>query len=632
MAQYAFLLAGYLPGSVEQKQELLQTTNPIERLYRIGTILERECSIQKINFDIKQKANNRLKKAEKEYILKEQLKVIQDELSEDGGDADGNGNYEAMIEKHGLPGHAADHVRREIKRLKQTPSFSPESAVIRSYLDFIFELPWQEKTEEKIDLKHVREILEERHYGLDKIKERITEFLAVKKLSPESKGAILCFVGPPGTGKTSLARSVADALGRKFVRLALGGVRDEAEIRGHRRTYIGAMPGRILNGLKQAEVTNPVMLLDEIDKMNSDMRGDPTAALLEVLDPEQNTSFSDHFLEMEYDLSHVMFITTANSLHALPEPLIDRLEIIELSSYTEEEKVEIAMRHLIPKKIKDHGIAGTREPVFSRDLIRQLIRSYTKEAGVRNLDRHIATICRKIATQIVNEEEKEQEIPATTNMTKSLLEKYLGPAKFQQDEKEKEDQVGIATGLAWTEVGGTILPIEVATMPGKGNLVLTGQIGEVMQESAKAALSYLRAHGKEFKLPKKFMDENIDIHLHVPEGAVPKDGPSAGIAIASALLSALTQQPISANVAMTGEITLRGRVLPIGGLKEKVLAAHRAGIPHILIPDKNQADLQEIPKNILKKMDITPVQSMDEVVKHVLVAQAGNAVTKTGKA
>lgn len=625
ISQFAFLLAGYLPGPVAQKQKLLQNTNPIKRLYDIASILEKECNIQKINQNIQQKANKKLKKAEKEYILKEQLKVIQEELNQgQEEDSAGSTNYEKLITKHKLPPHALTHVKREIKRLNQTPSFSPEAGVIRSYLDFVFELPWHKKTKEKINLDKVQKVLDNGHFGLEKIKERIIEFLAVKKLSPQSKGAILCFVGPPGTGKTSLARSVADALGRRFIRLALGGVRDEAEIRGHRRTYIGALPGRILAGMKQAGVTNPLILLDEIDKMDSDMRGDPTAALLEVLDPEQNHEFSDHFLEMPYDLSNVMFITTANILYSIPEPLMDRLEIIQLSSYTEEEKIHIASNHLIPKQIQEHGIKNKRQPQFSNSILQYLIQHYTKEAGVRNLERKIATICRKIAKQIVDKshKDKKEKHPKTMKITKNNIEKYLGPIKFQMDEKEVEDQIGIATGLAWTEVGGTILPIEVATMPGKGNLVITGQIGDVMQESAKAALSYLRAHQKDFKLPRNFIQEKVDLHVHVPEGAVPKDGPSAGIAIASAILSALTKKPISSDVAMTGEITLRGRVLPIGGLKEKVLAAHRAGIPHVLIPQKNTSDLQDIPKGILKKVDITPVHNMDEVIKHVLVAQA----------
>ncbi len=615
VAKYSNLIAAYIPGEMDEKQALLETNTVSRRLSKIGTILEKEYQVNFLSNEIRTKASHKLSQAEREYFLKEQMRVIQDELKENGN---GEGEFETMLLKVDtlkLNAAAAKQAKEEINRLKKMPSFSPEAGLIRSYLDLIFDLPWFKKSPEKFDLKAASRILDHDHYGLDKVKERILEYLAVRKLSPDAKGPILCLVGPPGTGKTSLAKSVAAALGRKYIRISLGGVRDEAEVRGHRRTYIGALPGRIIKGMKTAGVVNPLILLDEVDKMDSDLRGDPTAALLEVLDPEQNSEFVDHFLEVPFDLSKVLFITTANFLYSIPEPLIDRLEIIPLYSYTEEEKIEIARHHLLPKIIAEHNLGKQSKPEFTDAMLRAIIRDYTREAGVRNLEKMLAKICRKLVRAIVDAEDKTPEL--TTTITTKLLHKYLGPPKFQADDKEKSDQIGIATGLAWTEVGGVLLPIEVATMPGKGVLTITGQLGEVMQESAKAALSYIRAREKQFKLPKDF-NEKLDLHIHVPEGAVPKDGPSAGIAIATAIISALTKRTVSSEIAMTGEITLRGHVLPIGGLKEKVLAAHRAGIKTVVLPAKNESDIEDIPTNIRSRMQLHLVRNMDEVLSLVL--------------
>ncbi len=613
---YANILSSYLPGPLTAKQDLLETTDVCDQLKKIGALLEKESQINDVGQKIREKASNKLKQAEKEYFLREQLKAIQEELKENGDESIEPDIAKKMAELK-LPPEAVKQVENEMKHLEKTPSMSPEYGLTKSYIDYLLELPWAKKDEENSDINNVSTILEADHFGLDKVKERILEFLAIKKLAPGSKGPILCFVGPPGTGKTSLAKSVARALGRKYIRISLGGVRDEAEIRGHRRTYIGALPGRIISGMKNAGVINPLILLDEVDKMDSDFRGDPTSALLEVLDPEQNHAFVDHFLEVPYDLSQVLFITTANLLYHIPEPLADRLEIIQLSSYTEEEKLEIAIRHLIPKQILEHGLTGKNQPVFSIPIITTMLTRYTKEPGVRELERIIAKICRKIGKKIVD---GSLSASPEYQVTKADLEKFLGPEKFKPETKEPEPQIGIATGLAWTEVGGVIMPIEVATMPGKGNLIITGQLGDVMQESAKAALSYIRSREAQFKLSKGF-SEKLDIHIHVPEGAVPKDGPSAGIAIASALVSALTRTPVASQIAMTGEITLRGRVLPIGGLKEKILAAHRARIPAVLIPKQNTSDLPDIPEKIRNKMKIIPVETMDEVLSAVLVGK-----------
>ena len=621
---YANILSSYLPGPLASKQELLETTDVCGQLKKIGALLEKECQINDVGQQIREKASYRLKQAEKEYFLREQLKAIQEELKENG-DESAEPDIAKKMKELKLPPEAVKQVENELKHLEKIPSMSPEYGLTKSYIDYILDLPWSKKDEENSDLNHVSSILEADHFGLDKVKERILEFLAIKKLAPGSKGPILCFVGPPGTGKTSLAKSVAGALGRKYIRISLGGVRDEAEIRGHRRTYIGALPGRIISGMKNAGVINPLILLDEVDKMDSDFRGDPTSALLEVLDPEQNHAFVDHFLEVPYDLSQVLFITTANLLYHIPEPLSDRLEIIQLSSYTEEEKIEIAVRHLIPKQILEHGLTAKNQPVFSLPMITAIITRYTKEPGVRELERNIAKICRKIGKKIVDGSLPEK---AEYSITRTDLEAYLGPEKYKPEEKEPAPQIGIATGLAWTEVGGVIMPIEVATMPGKGNLIITGQLGDIMQESAKAALSYIRSRETQFKLAKGF-NEKLDIHIHVPEGAVPKDGPSAGIAIASALVSALTKTPVASQVAMTGEITLRGRVLPIGGLKEKILAAHRARIPTVIIPKQNTSDLPDIPEKIRNRLTIIPVDTMDEVLSNVLVAKPSTSTART---
>ena len=515
-----------------------------------------------------------------------------------------------------MPKETNARVRLEFKKLKMMAPMSAEGTVVRNYIDWILDLPWLEKTKEKLDIQSAEAILEEDHYGLDKPKERIIEYLAVQHLTKKIRGPILCLVGPPGVGKTSLSKSVARATGRNFVRLSLGGVRDEAEIRGHRRTYIGALPGKIIQFLKRAKSNNPVFCLDEVDKMSTDFRGDPSAALLEVLDPEQNFAFNDHYLDLDFDLSNILFITTANNLHSIPLPLQDRMEIIRLPGYTELDKLNIAKQFLIKKQIRQNGL--TNEDIsFTDKAILVIIRKHTREAGVRNLEREISSICRKVARKIVREGNNTK----VTIMAHSI-HKYLGVDKYRYGQTEKKDTIGVATGLAWTDVGGEILHTEATIMPGKGNLALTGQLGEVMQESAQAALSYVRSRARQLMLPDNFY-EKTDIHIHVPEGAIPKDGPSAGITLATAIVSALTRNPVNRDIAMTGEITLRGRILPIGGLKEKILAAHRSGITKVLIPSENIKDIEEIPKKILKKVNLVPVEHMDEVLEKALVLEKG---------
>ncbi|MFL7790793.1 MAG: endopeptidase La, partial [Anaerolineae bacterium] len=552
-----------------------------------------------------------LDKTQREYFLREQMKVIQTELGEADIYTQEVNDLREKIAQADMPEEARAQAEKELGRLASMPPMSPETGIIRTYLDWLAELPWSEETEDNLDVKHVEEVLESRHYGLPKAKERILEYIAVRRLAAEKmRSPILCFAGPPGTGKTSLGKSIAEALGRKFVRVSLGGVRDEAEIRGHRRTYIGSLPGRIIQTMRRAETINPLFMLDEVDKLGQDFRGDPAAALLEILDPEQNNAFSDHYLEVPYDLSKVLFITTANILDPIPPALRDRMEEIEFPGYVDEEKLEIANRFLIPRQLEENGLEDT--PVaFTEGALRELIREYTYEAGVRNLERRIAGICRKIARAVAEGKKPPRRVTA------AMLNRYLGPPDFIRSLAEEEDGVGIAMGVAWTEGGGDLTPVEVALMPGKGNLTLTGHLGDIMQESAQAALSYTRSRGDDLDIESDVFDKT-DIHVHFPEGAIPKDGPSAGITIATALISAFTGRAVRHDVGMTGEITLRGRVLPVGGLKEKMLAAYRAGLKTIVIPKRNKKDLVEIPQRVRRKLDIVLVEQMDDVLMTAL--------------
>ncbi|NLZ39239.1 MAG: endopeptidase La [Firmicutes bacterium] len=619
----ADLIASHLTLKIQQKQEILEAVQPKDRLHKLADILNHEMEILEIERKINLRVRKQMERTQKEYYLREQMKAIQKELGEQDERLAEADEYREKIQEARLPEEVAEKALKEVERLEKMPPAAAEAVVIRNYLDWILALPWSKQTEDRLDLNKAQQVLDEDHYGLDKVKERIIEFLAVRQLAKKLKGPILCLVGPPGVGKTSLARSVARALQRNFVRISLGGVRDEAEIRGHRRTYVGAMPGRIIQGMRQAKSQNPVFLLDEIDKMSTDFRGDPSAALLEVLDPEQNNAFSDHYLEIPFDLSHVMFITTANTLYNIPKPLLDRMETIYLPGYTEEEKVEIAKRHLLPKQLEANGLEKSNLTI-SEKTIRKIIRQYTREAGVRNLERQLAAICRKVAKDVVQNKKMRSAI------TVQNLHKYLGVPRYRYGLAEDKDEVGIATGLAWTEAGGDTLIIEVTLMKGKGKLMLTGKLGEVMQESAQAALSYIRSRAKDLEIEEDF-HEKYDIHIHIPEGAIPKDGPSAGITMATALISALTQRPYKRTVAMTGEITLRGRVLPIGGLKEKVLAAHRAGIKTIIIPKDNQKVLSEIPANVRRRLEFILVEHMDEVLPHALVAEKAKEAAEAGE-
>jgi ATP-dependent Lon protease len=556
------------------------------------------------------RVRKQMEKTQKEYYLREQMKAIQKELGDKDDRAAEVEELREKIKKLDLPAEVEEKALHEVNRLAKMPPMVAEAVVVRNYLDWLIALPWNKFTEDHLDLKEAERILNEDHYGLEKVKERILEYLAVCKLTKELKGPILCLIGPPGVGKTSLARSIARAMNRNFVRFSLGGVRDEAEIRGHRRTYVGAMPGKIIQSIRQAGSKNPVVLLDEIDKMSMDFRGDPSSALLEVLDPEQNSAFGDHYMEVTFDLSKVLFITTANTYHGIPRPLLDRMEVIELSGYTEEEKVQIAQRHLLPKQIKQHGL-DQDDLQLAETTLRKVIRSYTRESGVRNLERELARIIRKAVRKIVEGHD------TPLRIGKQNLEKYLGAPKYRYGVNEEEERVGVVTGLAWTEVGGDLLNIEVSAVKGKGQLLLTGKLGEVMRESAQAAVSYIRSRVAQFGIAEDF-NEHTDLHIHVPEGAIPKDGPSAGITMATAVVSALSNTPVRSDIAMTGEITLRGRVLPIGGLKEKVLAAHRGGIKKIIIPRENKKDLEEIPANIARKLQFVLVDEMDEVIKEAL--------------
>lgn len=609
----ADIIASHLSLKTDVKQEILEAITPKTRLTKLYEIITREIEILEIERKINLRVRKQMEKTQKEYYLREQLKAIQKELGEKDEKTAEVEEYRQRIAELKLPEYVEEKALKEVERLEKMPPAVAESAVIRTYLDWILSLPWTNETQDRLDINIAEKILNEDHYALEKVKERILEYLAIRQLVKKMKGPILCLVGPPGVGKTSLAKSVARALERKFVRISLGGVRDEAEIRGHRRTYVGALPGRIIQAMKQAGSKNPVFLLDEIDKMSADFRGDPASALLEVLDPEQNNSFSDHYIELPFDLSKVMFITTANALYNIPRPLLDRMETIYISGYTEEEKVKIAQKYLIPKQLKEHGLKR-ENLIISEGTVRNIIRYYTREAGVRNLEREIAAICRKSARKLLKE--KGEQIKVTTRN----LNKFLGIPRYRYGEVEKGNEVGVATGMAWTESGGDILAIEVSVMAGKGKLTLTGKLGDVMQESAYAGLSYIRSISDRLNIDEKFYEQN-DIHIHVPEGAIPKDGPSAGITMATALASALTGTPVNKNVAMTGEITLRGRVLPVGGIKEKVLAAHRAGIKTIILPKQNKKDLEEIPINIKKKLNFVLVDNMEQVLEKALVKE-----------
>jgi ATP-dependent Lon protease len=603
--------------TIEEKQELLEIFDPVDRLTRVAEMLDIE--IEKLNVDrtIQGRVKRQMEKAQKEYYLNEKIKAIQKELGR--GEKSEIDELKKRIEAAGMTADAQEKALAELKRLENMPPMSAESTVSRNYLDWLLAVPWKKKSKEIRDLKFAEKVLESDHYGLEKIKERILEFLAVRRLVKNPKGSILCFVGPPGVGKTSLGMSIAKATGRKFVRMSLGGVRDEAEIRGHRRTYIGALPGQVIQMMKKAGTRNPVFMLDEVDKMSMDFRGDPSAALLEVLDPEQNFMFVDHYLDVEYDLSQVFFIATANVMHTIPPALQDRMEVIRLSGYTELEKMEIAKRFLVKKQMDQTGLDKEQIDVTEQG-INGLIQHYTREAGVRNLEREIGNVCRKVARQVVNNQgrkEKEKKPLAKVVIDEQKLPELLGPWKFRDLEAEKKNEVGAAVGLAWTEVGGQILSVECILMEGKGKLTITGKLGEVMQESAQAAMSYIRSRAHSLGLPRDFY-RNLDVHIHIPEGAIPKDGPSAGITLATSISSALTRIPVRGDVAMTGEITLRGKVLPIGGLKEKLMAAHRHGILEAIIPKENEKDLADIPEAITKTMKLTFVESMDEVLKIAL--------------
>jgi ATP-dependent Lon protease len=606
-------IVAHLSLKLNDKQSILEETDPPKRLEKLYELMQSEIEILQVEKKIRTRVKKQMEKTQKEYYLNEQMQAIQRELGEKDEFKNELQELEEKIKTKRMSKEATTRVRKELRKLKMMSPMSAEATVVRNYIDWILSLPWADVSEDKLDIVEAERVLDEDHYGLRKAKERIVEYLAVQKLVEKIKGPILCFVGPPGVGKTSLAKSIARAMGRRFVRISLGGVRDEAEIRGHRRTYIGALPGKIVQSLKKAGTGNPVFLLDEIDKMSTDFRGDPSAALLEVLDPEQNHTFVDHYLDLDYDLSHVMFICTANTMGGIPLPLQDRMEVIRIAGYTDLEKLSIAERYLVPKQKEVNGLANV--PVtFKRGGLRLLVRRYTKESGVRNLEREIASVFRKIAKEVL----KEGLDGKTWTISERQVQKYLGPPKFRYGTAEQQDQIGLATGLAWTELGGELLTVEATVMPGKGKLTITGKLGDVMQESAQAAMSYVRSRAEGLGLDKRFL-EQVDIHVHVPEGAIPKDGPSAGITIATALVSALCKVPIRKDVAMTGEITLRGRVLPIGGLKEKVLAAHRGGIRKILVPKENEKDLREIPRRVREKLVLVPVESADDVLREALV-------------
>ncbi len=618
----ADIVATHLRLKMSEAQELLETFDPVERLKRLHHFLLRELEVATVKAKIQTEAQEEMSRTQREYFLREQLRAIKRELGEIDEQTQEIEELEEKIRKARMPKEVEKEALKQLRRLEMMHADSAEAAIIRTYLEWLIELPWRRQSRDKLDLKEARWILDEDHYNLEKVKERILEYLAVRKLNPKAKGPILCFVGPPGVGKTSLGRSIARALGRKFVRISLGGVRDEAEIRGHRRTYIGAMPGRIIQGLKQAGTNNPVFMIDEIDKLYADFQGDPSAALLEVLDPEQNNAFVDHYLGVPFDLSRVMFIATANMTDPIPPALKDRMEIIYLSGYTAEEKLVIAKKYLLPRQIREHGL----EPKalrLSDDTILKIINEYTEEAGLRELERKLAAICRKIARRIAEGE------TGPFLVTKKNLSKYLGVPAYIPELEQEEDEIGVATGLAWTQYGGEVLYVEALIMEGKGNLILTGQLGEVMRESAQAALSYTRSKAKQLGIRPNFY-EKYDLHIHVPAGAIPKDGPSAGVTMATAMISALAKVPVSKDVAMTGEITLRGKVLPVGGIKEKALAALRKGITKVIIPEKNLKDLEEIPKHMRRKIQFIPVRHIDQVLKEALLFSKAQKRTKKG--
>ncbi len=608
----ADLILSMLPLDLATGQDLLETLDPAERLQRVSVLLARELSMLELEDSIHAQVQEEVDRSQREYLLREQMRVIQAELGEMDELASEVAAYQARIEAAAMPPKAQEKAEQELRRLAAMPPFAPELTMARAYLDWLVELPWSATTEDNMDLAHAARVLAENHYGVPKAKDRILEHIAVRTLAEEKMSSpILCLVGPPGTGKTSMGRSVAQALGRKFVRISLGGVRDEAEIRGHRRTYIGALPGRIIHTMRAAGTANPVFMIDEIDKLGQDFRGDPASALLEVLDPEQNVEFTDHYLDVPYDLSKVLFITTANLLDPIPEPLLDRMEVISFPGYIEEEKLRIAEDFLIPRQVEQTGLTG-HGLHFTEGTLRLIIREYTYEAGLRNLERCIASICRKVARRVAEGKQ------APHRITPAQVAKFLGPPEYVPSMAEEQDEIGVATGVAWTEAGGDLVQVEVTLMPGKGNLTLTGQLGEVMQESAQAALSYARSHAAELGIDPVDFDE-LDVHIHLPEGATPKDGPSAGITMATALISALTERPVRRDVAMTGEITLRGRVLPVGGLKEKAIAAHRAGLKMMVIPARNQKDLVEMPARIRREVQIVAVNTMAEVLEHALL-------------
>lgn len=606
----ADVIASYIYLKPESKQTILETFDPYERLEKMNYILREELEVLQIEEEINNKVKTQINKVQKEYYLKEQIKAIQQELGDEMSIENEVDDYLDKIKKAKMPKEVKTKAEKEVNRLRRLSPSSAETGVIRNYIEWLVELPWNKKSKDRSDLKISREILDEDHYGLKDVKERILEYLAIRTIAKDLKAPILCLVGPPGVGKTSIARSIARSLNREFVRMSLGGVRDEAEIRGHRRTYVGAIPGRIIDNMKKVGVKNPVFLLDEIDKLNSDFRGDPASALLEVLDPEQNNTFTDHFLEVPFDLSKVMFITTANSVSTIPAPLLDRMELIQVSSYTEDEKFQIAKRYLVPKQIKEHGLLDY-DVKISDNSIKETISSYTREAGVRRLERTIGSLCRKSAKRIV--EEKVKSIRINTGNLKS----YLGAPKYQYDNINKKNEIGMVTGLAWTSVGGVTLNIEVNLMPGKGKVQLTGKLGDVMKESAMIGISYIRSKSEDYGIDPKF-NESTDIHIHIPEGATPKDGPSAGITMITALVSAFTKIAVKSDVAMTGEVTLRGKVLPIGGLKEKTIAAHRAGIKKVLVPFENKKDMEEVPAKVKKELEFVFVENMDQVLEHAL--------------
>ncbi len=616
-------VAGYLQVPMTDKQEMLEFTETSHRLEHILVLLEQEIEILQVEGKIRSRVKSQMERSQKEYYLNEQMRAIQKELGGQDEFKQEILHFEGQIKKKKMPKEASEKARTELRKLKMMSPMSAEATVVRNYIEWLLSLPWQKGTKDRHDLLKAEEILEADHYGLLKVKERVLEYLAVQALVKQIKGPILCLVGPPGVGKTSLGKSIAKALQRKFVRISLGGVRDEAEIRGHRRTYIGAMPGKIIQGLRKSGVKNPVFMLDEIDKMSTDFRGDPSSALLEVLDPEQNNSFADHFLDVDYDLSQVLFIATANNLQSIPRPLHDRLEVIRIEGYSEEEKLHIARRYLLDKQAKAHGL-GDDQALFSDRAIYEIVRRYTRESGVRSLDRNIAAVMRKLAKLILSEGKDKK-----FKVGEKQIQKYLGVQQFKYGVREEEDQVGLATGLAWTETGGELLTIEVSTLPGQGKLIMTGKLGDVMQESAQAAMSYIRARWQKLELDKDFYSK-IDVHIHVPEGAVPKDGPSAGITMVTALASALTGCPVRKDLAMTGEVTLRGRVLPIGGVKEKLLAARRGGITKVLIPLDNKKDLVDLPTQLLKSLQVETVSHMDKVLDFALIYNGNDMEARSG--